>query len=115
MILNLNMRFDYEEFERVEDVMSYLVTVAPMMKQVMTIHSYKDYTFALMPLSPFSGEYILMIYTKHNLEPGLYEFDITTQKYKKVMNIERADRSYFVVITPKRNTLADEAIKSLNL
>jgi hypothetical protein len=107
------MRFDYEEFEKVEEVMAYLVSVAPMMKQIMSIHSYKGYTFALIPLSPLSGDNILMIYSKNELEAGLYEFDLSTQKYKKVINVERADRSYFVVITPKTNTLADEAIKSL--
>ncbi|GIU70906.1 MAG: hypothetical protein KatS3mg003_1286 [Candidatus Nitrosocaldaceae archaeon] len=31
----------------------------------------KRYTLALVPLSPLSGDYILMIYTKDILEPGL--------------------------------------------
>ncbi|MEM2856054.1 MAG: hypothetical protein QW416_03020 [Candidatus Nitrosocaldaceae archaeon] len=107
------MRVDYEEFEKVEDIMAYLVAVAPLMKQIVTINSYKGYTFALIPLSPLSGENILMVYTKQQLEPGLFEFDLSTQKYKKVMNVERADKSYFIVISPKRNTLADEAIKGI--
>ncbi len=107
------MRFDYEEFEKVEDVMAYLVTVAPVMKQVMTMNSYKGYTFALVPLSPLSGDHILMIYAKQTLEPGLYEFDLSTQVYRKVTNVERADKSYFIITTPKRNTLADEAINTI--
>ena len=107
------MRFDYEEFERVEDVMAYLVTVAPVMKQVMTLNSYKGYTFALVPISPISGDHILMIYAKHALEPGLFEFDLASQSYRKVSSVERADKSYFIVTTPKRNTLADEAIKAI--
>lgn len=107
------MRFDYEEFEKTEDIMAYLVTVAPMMKQVMAINSYKGYTFALVPLSPLSGDHILMIYAKQSLEPGLYEFDLSTQKYRKVTSVDRADKSYFIVTIPKRNTLADEAIKTI--
>jgi hypothetical protein len=107
------MRFDYEEFERVEDIMSYIITIAPVMKQVLMLNSYKGYTFALIPLSPLSGDYILMIYTKDILEPGLYEFDIATQKYRKVSSIDRADKSYFIITTPKRNTLADEAINAI--
>ena len=107
------MRFDYEEFEKVEDVMAYLVTVAPVMKQVMTMNSYKGYTFALVPLSPLSGDHVLMIYARQSLEPGLYEFDLSTQTYRKVTNVERADKSYFIITTPKRNTLADEAINSI--
>ncbi len=107
------MRFDYEEFEKVEDLMAYLVTTAPIMKQIIALNSYKGYTFALIPISPLSGDHILMVYASQSLEPGLFEFDLSSQRYKKVTNIERADKNYFVVTVPKKNTLADEAIKAL--
>ena len=54
-----------------------------------------------------------MLYTKGELEPGIHEFDITTKIIKKVESIERADKSYFIVITPKRNTIADKAIEQM--
>jgi hypothetical protein len=47
------------------------------------------------------------------LEPGLIEFDISTKKYKPVTTVERADKNYFIVLTPKLATLAEEAIKNL--
>ena len=51
-----------------------------------------------------------MIYAKGSFEPGIYEFDVTTKTYKKVEGIERADKVYFISLTPKRNTIADNAI-----
>ena len=54
-----------------------------------------------------------MIYSKGSLEPGIYEFDVSSKSYKKVEGIERADKVYFVSLTPKRNTIADEALKNL--
>ena len=54
-----------------------------------------------------------MIYTKASLDGRILEFDINTNTYKKVNAIERADKTNFIVITPKRNTIADEAIKKL--
>jgi hypothetical protein len=54
-----------------------------------------------------------MIYSRKAVEPGLLEFDISTQKYKKVTSLERADKSYFIVTRPKQNTLADQAIAQL--
>jgi len=107
------MKFEFEEFETVEEVLLYLVTIAPMMKQVLTINVYKGYTFAMIPIAPLSGDPILMIYTKTTIEPALLEFDLATQKYKKVTSLERADRSYFVVTKPRQNTLADQAIAQL--
>jgi len=107
------MKFDFEEFATVEEILVYLATVAPLMKQVLTINSYKGYTFAMIPVSPLSGDHILMVYTKAKVEPSLLEFDISTQKYRKVSAVERADKNYFIVTSPKRNTLADQAIKEL--
>ena len=67
---------------------------------------------SFIPLSP-TGETYLMIYAKGSLEPGIYEFDLKSNSYKKVEAIERADKVYFVSLTPKRNTIADTAIENL--
>lgn len=107
------MKFEFEEFDTVEDVFLYLVSVAPYMKQVMPVSSYKGYVFSLVPLTPLSGEVLMMIYTRGNLNPGLVEFDISTKKYRPVTTVERADKNYFVVLTPKVATLAEQAIKNL--
>lgn len=108
------MKFEFEEFAVVEDVFLYLVSVAPYMKQVMPITSYKGYIFSIVPLTPLSGDVLMMIYTKGKLEPGLVEFDVSTKKFKPVAAVERADKNYFIVLSPKAATLADEAIKHLN-
>jgi hypothetical protein len=34
----------------------------------------------MVPITPLSGETLLMIYTKGNLEHGIYEFDISAKK-----------------------------------
>jgi hypothetical protein len=41
----------------------------------------------------------------------MIEFDISTKKYKNVLSVERADKNYFVILTPKSATVADTAIK----
>jgi hypothetical protein len=55
----------------------------------------------------------MMIYTKGTLEPGLVEFDVSTKKYRAVNAVERADKNYFIILTPQVATLADEAIKNI--
>lgn len=107
------MKFEFEEFETIEDVFLYLVSVAPYMKQVMPVSSYKGYVFSIVPLTPLSGDVLMMIYSRAKLDPGLVEFDVSTKKFKTVPAVERADRNYFIILTPKVATLADEAIKSL--
>jgi hypothetical protein len=107
------MKFEFEEFATVEDVFLYLVSVAPYMKQVMPVSSYKGFVFSLVPLTPLSGDVLMMIYTRGKLDSGLVEFDISTKKYRPVATVERADKNYFVVLTPKVATLAEEAIKNL--
>jgi hypothetical protein len=107
------MKFEFEEFAAVEEVFLYLVSVAPYMKQVMPVSSYRGYIFAIVPLTPLSGDILMMIYTKGKLEPGLVEFDVSTKKFRPVAAVERADKNYFIVLTPKVATLADEAIKAL--
>jgi hypothetical protein len=84
------------------------------MKQVMPVSSYKGYIFSLVPLTPLSGDILMMIYTKGKLDSGLVEFDISTKKYRPVTAVERADKNYFVILTPTVATLAEEAIKNLS-
>jgi hypothetical protein len=44
----------------------------------------------------------------------MYEFDISTKKHKLVSAMERADKNYFILITPKKDTLADAALNELD-
>jgi hypothetical protein len=44
----------------------------------------------------------------------MVEFDISTKKYKNVSSVERADKNYFIVLTPTRASLADSAIEYLD-
>ena len=107
------MKFEFEEFASIEDVFLYLVSVAPYMKQVLPVSSYKGYIFSLVPLTPLSGDILMMVYTKGNIEPGMFEFDISTKKYRTVNSVERADKNYFIVLTPKNATIANSAITAL--
>lgn len=107
------MHVEYEEFASIEDIFSYMASVMPPMKNAMPINSYKGYVFAFIPLTHSNGDVYLMIYTKGTLDGRILEFDINTNTYKKVSAIERADKTYFIVLTPKRNTIADEAIKQI--
>ncbi len=107
------MHIEYEEFESVEDFLMYMASAAPPMKNTMPINSYKGYVLSFIPLSPSTGETYLMLYSKGSLEPGIYEFDVATKSFKKVENIERADKVYFISLTPIRNTIADVAIEKL--
>ena len=107
------MHIEYEEFESVEDIFMYMSSVVPPMKNTMPINSYKGYVFSFIPLSPSTGDVYLLIYTKGKLDGKILEFDINTHSYKKVNSIERADKIYFIVLTPKRNTIADVALEKL--
>ena len=107
------MQIEYEEFNSVEDVFMYMASAAPPMKNTMPVNSYKGYVMSFIPLSSANGDTYLMIYAKGELEPGIYEFDVASKSFKKVNSIERADKSYFVSLTPKRNTIADSAIEKL--
>ena len=107
------MQIEYEEFETIEDVFMYMASAAPPMKNTMPVNSYKGYVMSFIPLSSTSGDTYLMIYAKGTLEPGIYEFDVTSKSFKKVDSIERADKNYFISLTPKRNTIADVAIEKL--
>jgi len=107
------MHIEYEEFETVEDILMYMASAAPPMKNTMPINSYKGFVMSFIPLSPATGETYLMLYAKGSLESGIYEFDVTSKSFKKVESIERADKVYFICLTPIRNTIADIAIENL--
>jgi hypothetical protein len=107
------MHIEYEEFDTIEDFFMYMASAAPPMKNTMPVNSYKGYVMSFIPLSPSTGETYLMLYSKGSLESGIYEFDVASKSYKKVETIERADKVYFISITPKRNTIADVAIENL--
>ena len=107
------MHIEYEEFDTIEDFFMYMAAAAPPMKNTMPINSYKDYVMSFIPLSLSTGESYLMLYAKGLLESGIYEFDVSSKSYKKVESIERADKVYFISITPKRNTIADVALENL--
>ena len=107
------MNIEYEEFDSVEDIFLYMACVATPMKNVLPINSYKGYICSIIPLSHSESDTYLMIYTKGTLENGILEFDVNTKAYKKVATIERSDKTYFVIMSPKRNTIADAAIKKL--
>ena len=107
------MDIEFEEFDSVEDIFLYMACVATPMKNVLPINSYKGYICSIIPLSHSQTGTYLMIFTKGTLENGILEFDVNTKTYKKVELIERSDKTYFVVMSPKRNTIADAAIEKL--
>lgn len=107
------MDFEFEEFESPEDIFIAMSTMAPPMKNVLPINSYKGYIFTIVPLTPASGNSYLMIYSKGKLDGKLLEFDMNVKKYRNVETAERSDKIYFVVLTPKSNTIADTALRIL--
>ncbi len=107
------MNFEYEEFENIDDLFMYMASAAPPMKNTIPLNSYKGNIMSFIPLSPLTGESYLMFYAKGELKGGIYEFDVTSKSYKKVESVERADKVYFISITPKRNTIADKALQGL--
>ena len=107
------MNVEFEEFDSVEDVFLYMASIASPMKNILPINSYKGYICSILPLSQSDNQTYLMVYAKGSLEDGILEFDINTKSNKKVEQIERADKSYFIIMSPKRNTIADAAIEKL--
>ena len=107
------MNVEYEEFSSVQEMLLFLSSAAPPMKNVMPINSYKGFICSFIPLNPTGNDTYLMLYAKGDLEKGIHEFDISTNTIKKVESLERADKHYFVVMTPKRSTIADKAIEQI--
>ena len=73
------MNIEYEEFNTTEDLLLYLSSVAPPMKNFMPINSYKGFICSFIPLSQSGGDLFLMLYAKGELETGIHEFDIKTR------------------------------------
>lgn len=113
MMKSIFMNFEFEEFDSPEDIFMYMSTMAPPMKNMLPINSYKGYIFSMIPLAPTTGNSYLFIYTKGKLEGKLLEFDMNLKKFKVVETAERTDKNYFIILTPKRNTIADAAIEAL--
>jgi hypothetical protein len=107
------VKFEFEQFSTIEDVFLYLVSVAPYMKQILPVSSYKGYVFSFVPLTPLSGDVVIMVYTKGSIDAGMVEFDISTNKYKSVTGVERADKNYFIILIPKSTSISDSAIAQL--
>ena len=107
------MNLEFEVFGTVNDLLTYLSAAAPPMKNVLPIHSYRGYVSSFVPLGT-TGDAFLVILAKGELEKGIYEFDLNTAGYKKVDNIDRADKFYYVTVMPEKNTLADAALDSIS-
>jgi len=107
------MKFEFEEFSTVEEVFLYLASIAPYMKQVLPVSSYRGYIFFILPYTPISGDVLMMIYAKDKMEQGIIEFDISTKQWKYVASVERTDKNYFVILTPTSDTVADTAIEGI--
>lgn len=109
----MHVNIEYDEFGNIEDVFMYLASATAPLKNTMPVSSYKDHVMAFVPIGSHGAERFLMIYAKGALESGIYEFDVSTKTYRLVKSVERADKFYFVVLTPVRNTLADKALKNI--
>lgn len=106
------MNIEYTEFSSIKDVFMLLSSAAAPMKNTLPINSYRGYLMSFVPLSQNVDSY-LMVYAVGSLEPGIYEFDVSTGEHHVVESVERADKMYFIVLTPKRNTIADKALENL--
>jgi hypothetical protein len=110
---NKLVKFEFEEFSTIEDVFLYLVAIAPYMKQILPVSSYRGYVFSFVPLTPLSGDVVIMVYAKGSIDPGMVELDISTKKYNLVTGIERADKNYFIILIRKSRSISDSVIAQL--
>lgn len=106
------MHTEYEEFDTIEDFFMYITSSVSPMKNTLPISSYKGYLMSFVPLG-HGVDSFLVVYAKGVIDPGLYEFDLASREYRPVDRAERADKFYFVILTPKRNTLADAALQNI--
>jgi len=109
------VKIEFEEYSAIEDIFLYLIAVeyTPYVKHLLTVNLYKGYVFSIVPSSLLSGEVVTMVYTKGRIDTGIIEFDISTKKYKSVTAIERTDKYYFSITTPKSSSISDSAIAKL--
>ena len=80
------MNVEYEEFENIEDMLMYLTSVAPPMKNFMPINSYKGFVCSFIPLSPAGGDVYLMLYAKGEMKMvymSLMLLPVQLQKFKQ--------------------------------
>ena len=54
------MNVEYEEFSSIEDMLLFLASAAPPMKNFMPINSYKGFVCSFIPLSQTGGDTYLM-------------------------------------------------------
>ena len=54
------MNVEYEEFSSIEDMLLFLASAAPPMKNFMPINYYKDFVCSFIPLSQTGGDTYLM-------------------------------------------------------
>ena len=97
------MKFEFEEHFAIEDIFLYLIATeyTPEVKHLLPVSLYKGYVFSIVPLSPLSGEVLMMVYTKGKIDKGIVEFDISTKKYKSVTAFKRTDKSCIGIIYMK--------------
>ena len=109
------MEIEFEEYSTIEDIFLYLIATeyTPEVKHLLPVSLYKGYVFSTVPLSSLSGEVLTIVYTKGKIDTGIVEFDISTKKYKSVTAIERTDKYYFIIMTPKSSSILDSAIAKL--
>ena len=81
------MNVEFEEFSTVEEIFTYMASIAPPMKNYLPINSYRGYICSIIPLSQSGDVTFLMVFTKGSLDNGILEFDINTNTYKKVESI----------------------------
>ena len=100
------MKFEYEEFSTIEDLFLYMASIASLHETIITNNPLQRLSFFHCSSITLSTEILMMVYVKTELSTGLFEFDISTGKYKKIQSIERADKNYFIIITPKSDYLS---------
>jgi len=109
------VKIEFEEHSTIEDIFLYLIAVeyTPEVKHLLPVSLYKGYVFSIVPLSPLSGEVLMMVYAKGKIDTGIVEFDISTNKYKSVTAFERTDKYCFTITAPKSSSISDSAIAKL--
>ena len=70
------MNVEFEEFGTIEEIFTYMASIAPPMKNYLPINSYKGYICSIIPLSQSGGETFLMVFTKGSLENGILELSL---------------------------------------
>jgi hypothetical protein len=94
------MDFEFEEFDSAEDIFIAMSTMAPPMKNILPVNSYKGYIFSIIPLTPASGNSYLMIYVKGKLDGKLLEFDMNLKKIQKCRNCRKIRQDLFCCPDP---------------